>query len=62
MLHALLADHDKERLWEKVCHGQELAQCKEEQKIQLKLMKVLMEGIPQVPPPRPPSPENVFRR
>ena len=46
MLHALLADCEEERFWERVCYGQELAQLKEERKIQLNLMKALMEGIP----------------
>ena len=52
LLQALLADCEEERRWERVRHEQELAQHKEEQKIQLDLMKALMEGTPQVPPHR----------
>ena len=49
MLQALLADREEERHWERVHHEQELAQRKEEQKIQLDL---IMEGASQAPPPR----------
>ena len=62
MLQALLADCEKERYWERVRYEQELAQRKEERKIQLGLMNVLMEGASRVPPPRQSVPEIVFRR
>ena len=62
MLQALLVDCEEERRWERVRHEQEMAQCKEEQNIQLDLMKALMEGTPQVPPCRQLLPEIVFRK
>ena len=62
MLQALLVDHEEERHWERVHHEQELAQRKEERKIQIDFMKALMEGTPQVPPCRQLLPEIVFRK
>ena len=58
MLQALLADCEEERHWERVHHEQELAQRKEERRIQLDFMKVLMKGTPQVPL----LPEIAFRK
>ena len=52
----------RKRYWERVYHNQKLAQHKEEQKIQLDLMKVLMETKPQVPPRRQLPPKFVFRK
>ena len=62
MLQALLAECEEERCWERVRHEQELAQHKEEQKIQLELMNALMEGASQAPPPRQSLPDIAFRR
>ena len=62
MLQALLADREEERRWERERHEQELAQRKEEQKIQLDLINALMEGASQAPPPRQSLPDIAFRR
>ena len=59
MLQALLVDCEEERYWERVHHDQKLVQRKEEQKIQLDLMKALVESKPQVPPRRQ-LPTNLF--
>ena len=52
MLQAMLANCEEARCWERVCHEQELAQCKEEQKVLLYLMEALMIGATQVSPCR----------
>ena len=62
MLQALLVDYEEERYWERVHHDQNLAQRKEEQKIQLDLMKALMEAKPNMPPRRQLPPKFVFRK
>ena len=62
MLQALLADCEEQRCWEKVHHEQELAQHKEEQKIQLDLMKALMEETPPSASLQAITPELVLRK
>ena len=62
ILQASLVDRDEERCWERVRHEQELDQRKEGQKMQLYLMKAIMEGTSQVPPCRQLLPEIIIRK
>ena len=62
ILQALLTDREEERRLERVRHEGELTQCKEERRIQLDLMKALIEGTTQAPLPRQSHPKIVFRK
>ena len=62
LLKALLTTHEEEKCWERVRQEQELAQRQEERKVQIDLMKALLEGATSNPIPRQSQPNIYFRK
>ena len=61
LLQALLSDRQEERRLERVHHEQELAQHQEERRVQIDLMRALLEGGT-LATPRQPQPDIFFRK
>ena len=61
LLQALLSDRQEERCLERVRHEQELAQHQEERRVQIDLMRALLEGATPATP-RQPQPDIFFRK
>ena len=58
---ALLITRDEEQCWERAHQEKELAQCQEEWKVQIDLMKALLVGVTLNSVPRQSQPNIYFR-